>query len=1355
MIGLSSREPAVSTTADAVAALLAALHAEGFVVGPDDASRALLILQGARVWPQERTVRALKALLARTARERARMEELATIWFQEGGLLSFPPLATATLGSSFSGRVSLDHQPSVESKPTEESDGHAGHRGRELLWQVVVALAVAVTLVVGGFHSWQWLGQPAPPSAGDTPLEAGAPNPGPSAKPEAGRPEAELPDEPPVPCDVRPRPTLPAWPFSLASVLAALLPGIHLVRSYLARVERKRSKAAITRLSHGAGPRAYRLRLQQPVPALERSFVREAAFQLSAPSGLRRSPLVDLPGTLDATARAAGKVELRYGVEKEHRPILFLEDASPAMLRWPDHGRQLADALSRHGAEVRHFFLKGHPREIYPSRILESPEPLLEALRRAPGCRVVVFTDGAAWAEDSAWRDDEILSLLKGAVWLHPRPPDLWSRGARRLAAQVELYSLPAAEALRRLPLAQGGTAPALTWRLPEPVRSKRSRGPASWLGVYRAFFGDSFWLLAATALLGSYRALDARSFWGLRRFLAGEGGLALPLWEVERLWEVQYLSVASDGTLTIDEILGRLLLELLEAERPDIRQLTLRWLGERIQEDLTVLEQADASDGGTGFALVTARILAARAEAADPRTQRRGRQALDRLSQGGLRDWVLPNLTGAEQRAYRLRRREPPGRWSRNLAAVGLAVSLAAVSWAVSDDLRSWGLAVELDFQVLTQNGKAELMPGRPIYFCDRSQIGDEVWLQLGNRDPIRLSARSLGGAKVWSLAVSSDELGDLIRGVATDESGVVLSPARVTYSDSWSSFYAFDLDLAARVPLPSSRDRIRFTYLEGGRRVGIHLTLTGVEFERIWSEDLNRVQLILGIDGGKATFALESEIFLHSQPGEISFTAKIDDLAKCLREGFSDIEMLGFTGVRYPLVGCNDDVLAWLFGAVEIAGLVTDGDPLRLAEGVNQPRSWLNPPSGTLLSLSSPRAEESFNPSSAGSSSEGQAADRVKTISLPLATEGQRYEEIMEQAPAFDYPENVTVTVSRGALPKGLQVAWDERRNRPQFSGTPLEAGDFSATILASRPEFYGTNSLGDVTGAPYNASSRAETVSFRVVLSVKPAIRERQIAVVGVPVSDYIGVGIPGGRNIRGLDVMDSLPPGLRYDYDSAAILGTPTTPGFWVLSFASFSHPEQRVREILFRVLPADGCDLVAPARCGSSCVDLRSHPLHWGECFRLHPDLEAGTAPPDEGTPTWVGKSIGLAAYYRVNYRWTADRSAVELRAAPVGLSALPNGSFRPPELRVDWPAGAVNGESALLIVSNLEIHCREGFRQADYSTTSRAGFERTTGSPVWRQLPPKDWANEPVTATDDRLVSSFRGLLSAWVSICK
>src|SRR6185436_6597251 len=174
-----------------------------------------------------------------------------------------------------------------------------------------------------------------------------------------------------------------------------------------------------------------------------RGIVREMAFHLIPAGAEEEAPWLDGVRTVEATARAAGRLELVFGRWQRDRDVIFIEDVAESMQRWPLHARQIAHSLAAQGRQVLHLYMRGEPSRLGTDRSLADTQTLDEVLAARPEHAVVIVSDAAALDEpERQRRAGAWTSRLGQAIWLHPRPRELWGDGPRFLHGTIPLVAL-------------------------------------------------------------------------------------------------------------------------------------------------------------------------------------------------------------------------------------------------------------------------------------------------------------------------------------------------------------------------------------------------------------------------------------------------------------------------------------------------------------------------------------------------------------------------------------------------------------------------------------------------------------------------------------------------------------------------------------------------------------------------------------------------------------------------------------------------------------------------------------------------------------------------------------------------
>lgn len=229
------------------------------------------------------------------------------------------------------------------------------------------------------------------------------------------------------------------WIKGMLVILLALLLG-----ALVQWLERRRKKAvAILQKAHKAPPYVWTIDLEEP----EELAVGLQAKQLT--SRLRRRQLEDyhkinIPATINATARHAGQIHLRYTQPSKPTEYLLLIDRTAMQ----DHRAllfdQLYESFKQEEVHIDRFFYDGSPQVVFNEKYPDGL-PLKDLQHKYEESRLLIVGDGRAffnpitgdWAK---WTDE--LAGWKARGLLTPLPLDKWSYDEEMLARKF--FLLPA-----------------------------------------------------------------------------------------------------------------------------------------------------------------------------------------------------------------------------------------------------------------------------------------------------------------------------------------------------------------------------------------------------------------------------------------------------------------------------------------------------------------------------------------------------------------------------------------------------------------------------------------------------------------------------------------------------------------------------------------------------------------------------------------------------------------------------------------------------------------------------------------------------------------------------------------------
>jgi hypothetical protein len=1000
---------------------------------------------------------------------------------------------------------------------------------------------------------------------------------------------------------------------------------------------------------------------------------------------------------------------------------------------------------------------------------------------------------------------------------------------------------------------------------------------PEGHLAVYRAALGQAFWWLATGAFLGRFRAASARALWAVRAEVEERGLASLPLEEVERAWELPGLAVAADGTVVLPGELIDPLCEALRRERPDLLGAVAGWLRRRLEADVASLAGEPSGEAGrpaaapaASLAEVAARTTWARLLAAMPAERARGRRALRQLVRGGLGSWLADHASAAEEKAWgiRLEPARPPGALARSLAAAGLVGLAAAAPFLASEPLRRAFDPPAPDFQFLTASGRAEIRPGEALRLCDRHQLGEALWVQVGDREAQRILGRRDGEHVTFEVRVPRElwgdlpGLGDLDSSLQNPEGAAGSSqeprpdwPRPRLGSESPEVGAGFGihgerppgdvvpLDSAVALLASMRLFELRLPSLLS-RRVNLEL---GYERQKLGSFPLAlllapviRLQTLFGLALGPGPSAGAKRLSLAVEIAEVTLAdrvamdwglyqwRRVEGSAASPREAaargeagndrrssqwrltriaplskWRPGEIVQFAAGPRTYQRVWEGVLAedqlenvMALGLSDSGALYADFDvfaPLAVSDiSLADARVPEGQPSAAEVQapVASDASPQVARAETALAAAEALAPPCSGTGQLPDGRVGQPYSAslLAGPAPVIDPYSGVRFP----SLPPGLEIAGTTANSDGAYSitliraeypdrgfptgvtltGTATHAGSYRIEVHASRtsgetpPACIYQLTIHPETGLAAGTASQPEAPADMVIdgtvgTALEAALHSRFA---------------PGHQQQGGW----KLPPGLRYDAAREAFVGVPTRAGEWRIAAGGVSSGETRASTdagaiaITFSIQPS-GCADRDHARCGAECVDLEANPFHWGECFAVHPDFTEAAAEAVRQPPAWksfdlndevmgsprlaeidpaYAAKLARHGYYRLYYRWSENREAVEVRSLldASGWSQVPPGLQK---IVVDLPASRIAGSGYELVVSELELHCEGPVRKADYQSSLRAGFERYSSSDTWSEIRRKLFESKPVEGTEEGLLSTMGPVLKAWEQACR
>jgi hypothetical protein len=383
---------------------------------------------------------------------------------------------------------------------------------------------------------------------------------------------------------------------------------------------------------------------------IDRGTIATLAHMLAAPEAIDRETMLDPGETIEQTARNAGRLTLCFARESEQPRLILLEDVSRSMERWPTHATQLARALEAQGQPVERRYTAGDPLQISERRSVDGCAARFE--EATAGARVVIVSEGAYFDPEAA-RTVRHARALDDAIWLQPRPAELWRAGARWLNTCAFIRTLGAVPSSLALPAAMPAE-----WRPPRPQVDVDETADA-----WRSALGDDAYLaFAATALLDLAASWSAALVWAL----ISDGIIAPPWRQFERIWDLPELAVLPGGRIRLaPELCDRLLADV-RGERPELVQRVAAWIDARLAAAIEA-----AGEGSLGAAVGEVyRDRVARAAGLDGAGGR-----VWQLAQRGLSSVIAAQVSGDERAAWQVR--DPQAAWPARLRGPLLGLAL------------------------------------------------------------------------------------------------------------------------------------------------------------------------------------------------------------------------------------------------------------------------------------------------------------------------------------------------------------------------------------------------------------------------------------------------------------------------------------------------------------------------------------------------------------------------------------------------------------------------------------------------------------------------------------------------------
>ena len=397
-----------------LAALLHDLRAAGLRVGPCEEARLRHLFSIRLAQSKTELQQMLTAVLVKARGQQAALDRAFDAWWARAEVV----------GKARRAPVAIKPAPPVAPSPSK------------MRWPLWMALAAVVVLVGLGITLWP-NDAPLPPPPTHDAATLGGGDASPTAVKPLMRPshfDAWVPVIETMPT-VRWRPGLLALaPLLLAAGLWFLLRR----RRWLASASNRPVVAGPLRIyPRGGAPRG--------VGLLTRTEAQTAIYGVGHFEAGLSPRNIDIRGTVNATARAAGRPELRFERERHARSVwLWLDDSTRARAQ-KGYADALQSALDDAGMVTARAWFHALPGRLYaddPDRVGEFAPGDVDDHRYA--AEVLVFTDGRRLAARSerAGDDRQIRALLRSlASWPHLAFVD-FGRGAHGLASLLAPYGL-------------------------------------------------------------------------------------------------------------------------------------------------------------------------------------------------------------------------------------------------------------------------------------------------------------------------------------------------------------------------------------------------------------------------------------------------------------------------------------------------------------------------------------------------------------------------------------------------------------------------------------------------------------------------------------------------------------------------------------------------------------------------------------------------------------------------------------------------------------------------------------------------------------------------------------------------
>lgn len=321
----------------------------------------------------------------------------------------------------------------------------------------------------------------------------------------------------------------------------------------------------------------------EPLPV---KWLSEFTFTIYAPNTKNDSDLVDARSTIHETLRQAGIINFQYKRVNFHSEIVFIEDVSSSMARWPYHATQIVQSLRRQGAQVLHLYMFQTPHELseHKSMVQGKPISFYASNHRDPLLLLWGDTEKLSYTELSD--QDSWMLAVKNGIWIHPRCQSRWNSATKVLATHIRVLSLNYDKTFQDYRFSKSLTTFSEEYWTPPKFISISAR---SQLKVWRHELGEeTFWWLSGGAILAQRASLTTSLWWGM----ISDGVFSPSSTSIDRVWDIPDLKISKNGSVFFPQGWEEQLIDIFKKENIVLYKRVIKWVLQLIDQHKSAIRK-------------------------------------------------------------------------------------------------------------------------------------------------------------------------------------------------------------------------------------------------------------------------------------------------------------------------------------------------------------------------------------------------------------------------------------------------------------------------------------------------------------------------------------------------------------------------------------------------------------------------------------------------------------------------------------------------------------------------------------------------------------------------------------------